>query len=217
NAFVDPGVAEFGLTNGVFGLGDQFLEVVVPVQEETAVGRFLQRSADRGGYMAIFQSDDLDAVRTRADEQKIRRIWNIDLPDISASHLHPTDIGAGIVSIDEARPTGSWRWGGPEWRAQTVPGGIRGLEVTAIDPQALSVRWGMVFGLAANDIGQGVYDLATTDGPIRFIPGERDHLSAYDLAHPAPKACLDRAHAQGLTCDDTSFLFCGVRIRLKAD
>lgn len=216
-AFVDPGVAEFGLTNGVFSIGDQFLEVVVPVKDQTAAGRFLDRSGGLGGYMAIFQSDDLEAVRERADSQKIRRVWNIDLPDISASHLHPADIGAAIVSIDEARPAGSWRWGGPEWRTQTVSGGIHGLEITAADPQALSVKWGMVFGLAAISVGHDVYDLATTDGPIRFIPGDRDHLSAYDLTHPDPKACLERAHALGLTCDETSFHFCGVRIRLKAD
>ena len=217
NAFVDPGVSEFGLTNGVFALGDQFLEVVVPVQDQSAAGRFLDRSSGLGGYMAIFQSDDLDAVRTRADTQKIRRVWNIDLPDISASHLHPADIGAAIVSIDEARPTGSWRWGGPDWRGQTVSGGIRGLEVSAIDPQALSVKWGMVFGLAAISVGHGVYDLATSDGPIRFVPGERDYLSAYDLSHPDPKACLDRAQTLGLNCDESAFHFCGVRIRLKSD
>jgi len=42
--FVDPGVRVFGLTNGVFALGDQFLEVVVPTEENTAAGRFLDRT-----------------------------------------------------------------------------------------------------------------------------------------------------------------------------
>lgn len=215
--FIDPGVAEFGLTNGVFALGDQFLEVVVPVQDNTAAGRFIDRTNGEGGYMAIFQSDDLEGVRRRADAQSIRRVWNIDLPDISASHLHPADIGAAIVSIDEARPESSWRWGGPDWRTQTVPGALRGLEVTAADPQALSVKWGMVLGAAAISVGHDIYDLATADGPVRFIPGDRDFLSAYHLGHPDPSGCLDRAREIGLECDQDAFHFSGVRVELKAD
>ena len=215
--FVDPGVAEFGLTNGVFALGDQFLEVVVPVEEDTAAGRFIDRTRGEGGYMAIFQSEDLESVRNRADAQSIRRVWNIDLPDNSASHLHPADIGAAIVSIDEARPESSWRWGGPDWRTQTVPGALRGLEVTATDPRALSAKWGMALGVAAISIGHDIYDLATADGPIRFIPGDRDFLSTYHLVHPDPDRCLDRARESGAACDQDAFHFAGVRVHLKAN
>ena len=217
DGFVDPGVAEFGLTNGVFALGDQFLEVVVPVQDETAAGRFLSRSQGLGGYMAIFQTDDLNAVRARADAREIRRVWNIDLPDISASHLHPADIGAAIVSIDEARPAGSWRWGGPDWQSQSVPGSLCGLEVTCVDPQKMSETWGTVLGATAESIGHQVYALPTADGPIRFVPGARDYLSAYTLRHSAPEACLKRAQTRGLTCSETGFHFAGVQVQLKAD
>ncbi|MEC7290308.1 MAG: hypothetical protein VXW22_09500, partial [Pseudomonadota bacterium] len=131
--FVDPGVQTFGLTNGVFALGDQFLEVVVPTEDNTAAGRFIDRTQGMGGYMAIFQTPDLNGVRERADARQIRRVWNTDRDDISASHLHPADIGAAIVSIDEARPEGSWLWGGPDWAANSQPGAITQLDVTAID------------------------------------------------------------------------------------
>lgn len=216
-AFVDPGVDVFGLTNGVFALGDQFLETVVPVKDNTAAGRFLDRSSGEGGYMAIFQTDDLDAVRARADAQKIRRVWNIDLPEISASHLHPGDIGAAIVSVDEARPEGSWLWGGPDWTAQTTPGGICGLDVAATDPQAMSATWGTVLGALAQAIGHDVFEISTADGPIRFLPDSRDHLSSYTLRHPDPEACLKRAQEQGLSHDQQAFDYAGVRIQLKAD
>lgn len=215
--FVDPGVEVFGLTNGVFALGDQFLETVVPVRDNTAAGRFLERSSGQGGYMAIFQTDDLEAVRARADAQKIRRVWNIDLPEISASHLHPGDIGAAIVSIDEARPADAWLWGGPDWSAQSVPGGICGLDVTAIDPHAMSATWGTVLGEPAKAIGHDVFEISTSDGPIRFLPGSRDHLSAYTLRHSHPDACLKRAQEQGLSHDGEAFSYAGVRIQLKAD
>ena len=103
--FVDPGVQEFGLENRVYAIGDQFLEVVVPMAETAPARRFIERAGE-GGYMAIFQTHDLDTLRARVDRLGIRRVWNIDLPDISASHLHPADIGGAIVSVDEARPAG---------------------------------------------------------------------------------------------------------------
>ncbi len=44
-AYRDPGVATFGLQNAVLPVGTQFIEVVSPVQEETAAGRQLDRRA----------------------------------------------------------------------------------------------------------------------------------------------------------------------------
>ena len=216
-AFVDPGVKVFGLTNGVFALGDQFLEVVVPVEENTAAGRFLDRSNGRGGYMAIFQTDDLSGVRARADAANIRRVWDIDVEDISASHLHPADIGAAIVSIDEARPSESWRWGGPNWQAQAKPGAIRHAELSAVNPQSLAKRWGNELGVEVQGLGHDVWALQTTDGPVQFVPGDRDCLVAYTLAHPDPDNCLTRAREAGRSVADLSFEFAGVQVCLVAD
>ncbi|MEL7539559.1 MAG: hypothetical protein AAGJ51_01540 [Pseudomonadota bacterium] len=214
--FVDPGVAEFGLTNGVFAIGDQFLETVVPVTENTAAGRFMERRQGLGGYMAIFQTDNLARVRDAADALSIRRVWNIDLSDISASHLHPADMGAAIVSIDEARPEGAWRWGGPDWTANARPGGLTRLDISAIDPRAMSAKWSKVLAAPANDIGHGVHEIDLAEGAIRFLPGARDHLSGYVLKTPDPAACLVRAEAQGLACESDSFLYCGVKLTLTA-
>ena len=44
----------------MFALGDQFLEVVVPVEDETAAGRFIDRTGGQGGYMAIFQTAKIE-------------------------------------------------------------------------------------------------------------------------------------------------------------
>ena len=113
--FADPNVAEFGIHNAVFALGDTFIEVISPNQPDTAAGRHLERLGGDGGYMLIFQLDDLDAARARAAAEGIRVVWQVDLPDISGTHLHPADIGGAIVSLDRADPPGSWRWGGPDW------------------------------------------------------------------------------------------------------
>ena len=36
-------------------------------------------------------------------EMGIRTVWEMDLPDISGTHLHPADMTAAIVSIDSSR------------------------------------------------------------------------------------------------------------------
>lgn len=215
--FVDPGVRVFGLTNGVFALGDQFLEVVVPIEDKTAAGRFLDRTQGLGGYMAIFQTDNLDRVRTHADRQGLRRVWDIDVEDISASHLHPADIGAAIVSIDEARPASSWRWGGPDWQGNAAPGSVQELEVSAADPQSLAQRWGGVLDVQPIAIGHDVWELALAGGLVRVVPGAGDFLSRYVLTHPDPEACLARAAAAGLAVQSASFKFAGVQIALLTD
>ena len=54
-AFADPGVAEFGLINGVLPVGDQFVEVVTPSTGSTAAGRWMERGGGDRGYMVIVQ------------------------------------------------------------------------------------------------------------------------------------------------------------------
>lgn len=166
--FRDPGVGAFGLVNGVFALGDCFLEVVSPVQEETAAGRYLERHGD-GGYMAIFDLEDLEGARQRARELGVRAVWEIDLPDISTTHLHPADIGGAIVSLDQSRPFGSWRWGGPEWTEQVgegAPGRLAGITVAVPDPAAVAARWAQVLGVRAEGDGEPL--LALDGAEVRF-------------------------------------------------
>lgn len=205
DGYVDPGVGEFGLTNGVFALGDQFLEVIIPTQPNTAVNRFIERTKSTSGYMAIFQTDDITRVRLAADRANIRRIWNIDLPDISASHFHPSDMGAAIISIDEPRPPEGWRWGGPDWAHNTVDGAIIGMDVSSSNPSALQSRWNRVFGEAPEVAG------------VNFIAGEREMITAYHLSAMKPEAVLFRAQQAGLAVQDNSFWFRGVQVFVQSD
>lgn len=153
--FRDPGVGFFGLHNVVCALGDDFLEIVSPQQEGTAAGRHLERRGE-GGYMLIFQLDDLAGARERADVLGIRTVWSIDLDDIAASHLHPADLGGTIVSIDRPDPPGSWRWGGPDWIGKAgvgAPGRLAGVTVSVPDPAAVAARWGEVLGVVPGEDG----------------------------------------------------------------
>jgi hypothetical protein len=148
--FRDPGVGEFGLENAVFALGDCFLEVISPKQPGTAAGRWLERHGGDGGYMVLFDIEDLDGARQRAERLGVRVVWRIDLPDISGTHLHPADMRGAIVSLDRSDPYGTWRWGGPQWTGHTgegAAGHLAGITVAVGDPSAVASRWGEVLGV----------------------------------------------------------------------
>lgn len=208
--YADPGVGAFGLVNGVFALGDQFVEIVVPVSDTAPARRFLDRS-DKGGYMAIFQVPDIKAARDRLDRLGMRRVWNSDHEVIGASHIHPVDIGAAIVSIDEPRPATSWLWGGPDWMNHSAMGAVTGITLTSPDPEALTRKWASALG--AEPGADGV-SFATLDGPVEVIKGEKEEIAAYSFRLPDAAAVRERASEKGLEVSATGFVFAGIRMEL---
>jgi len=169
--FCDPGVSVFGLKNAVMAVGDTFIEVVSPVRPDTAAGRYLERRHGDGGYMAIFQVDDIEAARARIGDLGIRVVWRSDQADIAGTHLHPKDVPGALVSIDWADPPGSWRWAGPRWTGTEPahePGGIRALTVQSERPGELAARWGEVLGCPSHrDGSEAVVPL--DGGELRFV------------------------------------------------
>ena len=170
--FADPGVSVFGLHNAVLALGDTFLEVVSPVHPDTTAGRYLERRGGDGGYMAIFQVEDVAAARARVAGLGVRVVWQSDHDDIAGTHLHPKDVPGAIVSIDWASPPGTWRWAGPAWTG-AVPehhgGGIVGLTVQSDQPRALAERWAAVLGRSCDVDGRRAR-VGLDGGEIRFVP-----------------------------------------------
>jgi hypothetical protein len=147
--FCDPGVAFFGLRNALMAVGDTFLEVVSPQQEGTAAGRHLERRGGDGGYMAMFQVDDLSAERARVEALGVRVVWQGEGEGIRGMHLHPADVGGAIVSFDQATPPESWGWAGSSWRScvrDEVVRGIAAVELQSADPERLGRRWAAVLG-----------------------------------------------------------------------
>lgn len=159
----DPGVKEFGLDNAVYAVGDTFLEVVSPIEDDTTAGRYLaRRGVDPVGYMVIVQVDDLDEARARAEKLGVRTVWSVDLDDIRARHLHPKDTGA-ITSLDQPVDPASWRWAGPGWEERAVPGRVK-----AVTLGADADLWS---GLLNRRV---VEDVMTLDdgSELRFVDGE---------------------------------------------
>jgi len=167
--YEDPGVAVFGLHNALMAIGDQFLEVVSPTTGATTASRLLDKRGGDGGYMAIFEVDDLDRRVAQLETMGVRIVWKGDLPDIRGRHLHPRDVGGAIVSIDQPEPPGSWTWGGP-WSAHAetdVVTAIAGGDVAAADPDAMRARW--------RELG--------IDHAVRFVPATArgEGIDAVDL------------------------------------
>lgn len=189
--FRDPGVGAFGLQNVVFALGDCFVEVVSPIQQDTTAGRYLARHGD-GGYMVIFDLEDLEGARERARGLGVRVAWQIDLPDISTTHLHPADTRGAIVSLDRSEPYGTWRWGGPQWTGRIgdgAPGRLAGVTLAVSDPTTVAARWGEVLGLDAT--GEDRPRLRLDGSDVRFETAASERTEglveiALELPHELP-------------------------------
>ena len=199
--FRDPGVGHFGLVNALYPIGDKLLEVVSPTQDGTTAGRLLDKRGGDGGYMVIFQVDDLDEMRARVAEADARIVFEAQAEGVTGLHLHPRDVGGAIVSIDETDEWGAWPWAGPTWQSSVrtdVVSDIAAVEIHADDPAAMAQRWHTVLG--------GQLDGATLsfdEGAIRFTPaGDRgEGVAALDLT---------------ATGDATSLDICGTTINLVA-
>ena len=168
--FNDPSVATFGLHNALMTVGDQFIEVVSPVTDHAAAARLLdRRQAMVTAYMVMFEVDDLDARMAVLDDAGVRTVWSGDLATIRGRHLHPSDVGGAIVSLDETNPAGSWHWAGPNWTAHgdnSVVTAIAGYTIGTDDSTAVESRWahlGLNHGVRFIDGARSEIELVATD------------------------------------------------------
>jgi catechol 2,3-dioxygenase-like lactoylglutathione lyase family enzyme len=217
--FNDPGVAEFGLVNAVMPVGDTFLEVVSPVSPAAPARRFIDRRGGDGGYMVMIQSSDLDADRRRATELGVRVAWQIDLDDIRGTHLHPADVGAAILSLDQPEPAPSWRWGGPKWKDAVrtdVTRTVTGVEFASDDAERLAAQWGRVLARPVQRAGDASV-IALDQGRLTFRRAEKgpDRIVAYEVAADA-RQVLTAAKERGLPTTADSVTIAGTGFRVAA-
>jgi hypothetical protein len=189
----DPGIAHFGLANAVYALGDTFVEVISPVESDTAAGRQLDRLGGDGGYMCMFELADVDAVRRRIAECGVRVVHDTTNDDIVDLHLHPRDVPGAIVALDVTDPVGSWRWAGPDWSPATAtPGiGLRGLTVAVRDPEATAALWARLLGV---DVSDRVLSLDGGRQRVNFVPTtDVERIVAVDVTVTSATGDIDVA------------------------
>jgi catechol 2,3-dioxygenase-like lactoylglutathione lyase family enzyme len=220
-AYDDPGVGEFGLKNAVFPVGETFLEVVSPKQEGTTAGRLLEKRGGDGGYMAIFQVHDIEPARARIEAAGARTVARYDRDNgVRMSHIHPRDIGAAIVSVDQMPTWEHWEWGGKIWRENMrtdVSTAITGVELQGDDPEALAKRWGEILGFAPVKTGGGWKIDLPDGGEIRFVvatDGRGEGLGRFDVAVKDPDAVRATAKARGKLGEGGDVILSGTRVRL---
>ncbi len=221
-AYADPGVGKFGLRNGVFPIGETFLEVVSPKQAGTTAGRLLEKRGGDGGYMVILQVPDIHVARQRIADANARIVEQWDLEDgkVAMAHIHPRDIGGAIVSVDYMDPWERWEWGGPEWREHIRTDtslGIVGAEMQAQDPPAMAGRWSEILGPPAREHGSFWCIPLDDGGEIRFVPITDDRgegLSRFDVKVRDPAKVREAAKARGKLRDDGDVVLAGTRVRL---
>jgi hypothetical protein len=218
--YLDPGVAKYGLLNAVWPIGDTILEVVSPKEENTTAGRLLERRGGDGGYMAIFQTEDLAKARARVASLGVRTIAQYDRDDgVAMSHLHPKDVGGAIVSIDQMDPPERWEWGGPHWREAVrtdVSVSIVGAELQGEDPGAMAQRWSDVLD-RPREAMEGGWRIAVDGAHLRFVQvtdGRGEGLGAFDVAVRDPAEVLARARSRGRVNAAGNVVLCGTRVRL---
>ena len=215
-AFNDPGVGHFGLENAVMPLGTDFLEVVSPIEENTTAGRYLDKRGGDGGYMVIIQVDDFDRSKSLVNDYKIGIVWDTDLPEAKAIHLHPKQMGGAIVSLDWMNPKESWKWAGPEWNNHITDDikGIDGIEIQASNPEEMFNRWKDI--LDVSNINECEKKIYLDNTWIGFID-EDDRgpgISAFSLIANNKELLMNKAKEYGFLRED-NIVVGGVKFYLK--
>ena len=147
-------------------------------------------------------------------------MWETSFEDIATIHLHPRDVGAAIVSLDEARPPESWRWAGPGWETKLRTGVVRGIigaELQSPDPAALAARWSRVLASPARQVSDDVHEIALEGGRLRFVTdedGRGEGLGGLELDVVDRGRLVEAARERGLSVTGNVVEMCGTRVRL---
>ena len=220
--FRDPGVGHFGLENALFPIGNQLLEVVAPIQDNTAGGRYLERRGGDGGYMVITQCDDHAPRRARVEALGVRLAHQFTTPEFRNMQLHPKDTGATFFEIDEQLGEGAhdvdgpWEPAGPNWQRAKHTERVTGIvaaELQCDNPAAVAARWAEIAQLPVSDNLTIALDNAT----LRFVPctdGRPEGLGGIDIATADKATILAAADAIGARRSDDQIYLCGMRINL---
>ena len=226
-AYIDDEVAHFGLENTLLGIGTQCLEVVAPVQANTAAGRYLDRLGGDGGYMVIGQvlsQAEQDACRARAAENDVRVAFERAQSDWRLMQLHPRDMQAAFFEIDweaPCDPKGHWSpAGGTAWLEQVNRNhvqAIKGVTLESRDPLALAGLWSRIAGAPLELAGE-IATVALEDAVLRFVANTdipHPRLTGVSLQASDPIGIRHRAAARGLDHAETAVRIGGVWFDFK--
>lgn len=223
--FRDPGVAHFGLENALFPIGNQLLEVVAPIEEGTAGGRYLTRRGGDGGYMVITQCDEHAPRRRRVTELGVRIVGHSESEKFCNMQLHPKDTGGSFFEIDEQLGAaahdadGPWEPAGKDWQSSRQLDRVTGIaaaEIQSDDAQRVADRWSEIAEIPLQII-DGELRLVLDNAYVRFVAcedGRPEGLGAIDVIAADKSSIMASADRSGLVSAEDQVYVCGMRINL---
>src|SRR5881394_1376051 len=180
----DGNVAKYGLENALLPVDTILLEVVAPTQGGTAAGRFLDKTGNRGGYMAIFCCDDPDARGAKANAMGVRTANAITHAPYHGVQLHPRDCRAAFIEFNHTDGSddimGAYPPAGPDWQKsirKDTTLALTGIEMESPEPDVLAAHWGKIIGIAVSRNQAGGPELKLPNCSFRFVEGASDIMS----------------------------------------
>ncbi len=225
--FKDPEVGVFGLENSLFPVGNNFIEVVAPIKENTAAGRYLKRRNGDGGYMVICQCDTHEtqlARKAQAASLNVRVVLDHENKAFHVMQLHPADTGGAFFEIDwdaKQEPEGNWMpAGGSGWtpaKRNDVVERYTAVELQAADPNGLAERWSSIAGIKLRKDARGRLEMPLDNAAVRFVEiadGRGEGLGGLDVVATDSKRLLAEADRRGRRTGDDQVTICGTRFNL---
>jgi hypothetical protein len=219
----DGNVAKYGLVNALLPVDTILLEVVSPSREGSAAGRFLDRTAGRGGYMAIFCCDDPDAYGKRANAIGVRTANVMTHAPYHGVQLHPRDCRAAFIEFNHTDGgddvLGPYPPAGPDWQnaiRKDVTQALVGVEMQSPDPKGLAEHWGRIVGVDVGTNDKGEAELKLPNADFRFVKGDSEIMSGLMFRVGDVRAVRDAAKAKGYAVSGNEFFLGGVVFHLAA-
>ncbi|MFZ5731722.1 MAG: hypothetical protein ACOY4O_03230 [Pseudomonadota bacterium] len=217
----DPNVGRFGLENILIPVGDVLLEVVAPIREGTAAGRFVEKTQGRGGYMAILSCEDPRERGKNAEAMGVRTAHLIDRHPYLGVQLHPRDCRGAFIEFNHTANSdnllGPYPPAGPDWHKairKDVTQALTAITMESPDPAGLAAHWSKIIGYPATN--GAVPEVRLPNATIRFIKGSADLMSGLTFKVTDPDAVLSRAKAKGLPVKGNVFALSGVDFEVTA-
>lgn len=214
----DPGLARYGLENVILAIGPRFVEIVAPIEANTAAERFLVRSEGHGGYMAIFDCADPDRRALQAERLGVPVINRLQHDGYTGRQLHPKQCRAAMIEFNHTvggdALDGPYWPAGPHWQQairSTQARQLDGVDLSTPTPADLAQHWSRLLAREASG-PSSCYRIETGGADLRFLPGddERELLSALRLTVTDPARALAAADRLGLPTNADRFRLAGV-------
>lgn len=216
---------QFGLENTLFPVNGTFIELVAPTRPDTALQRFIDRSKGDGGYMAIFDCEDVSLRKASASKLGIDVIFERSTEATDLLQLNPRQTGVTLLEFDHHRRGldlfGDYEWAGENWQNSintTVTKDMMSITMTCSHPKSRSAQWGSLFDKKLENGRTRPIRLPLDYGTVYFEQGEKetqDHFSAVQLTSTSPDTVLANALNEGYSVAGSSFSFCGINFEIS--